>query len=148
MVGRASGGRRDRPGTGSRGRPAGAGRGLLRGAGSHAGAHGQHCVWGQRSQSDGDGDAGARARLVEQGYTTLAASGGDLLETISAYLEGFGSIEGAARALFVHPNTVRYRLRRVSEITGFVPTEPRGAFALRVALTCGRLDTVGGNLQL
>jgi DNA-binding PucR family transcriptional regulator len=95
-----------------------------------------------------DGDAGARARLVEQGYTTLAASGGDLLETISAYLEGFGSIEGAARALFVHPNTVRYRLRRVSEITGFVPTEPRGAFALRVALTCGRLDTVGGNLQL
>ena len=95
-----------------------------------------------------DGDAGARARLVEQGYTTLAASGGDLLETVSAYLEGFGSIEGAARALFVHPNTVRYRLRRVSEITGFVPTEPRGAFALRVALTCGRLDTVGGNLQL
>ncbi len=80
--------------------------------------------------------------------TRRCGSGGDLLETVSAYLEVLGSIEGTARALFVHPNTVRYRLRRVAEITGFVPTEARGAFALRVALTCGRLDEVGGNLQL
>ena len=49
-------------------------------------------------------------------------------------------MEGAARMLFVHPNTVRYRLRRVSEVTGFVATEARGAFALRIALTLGRLD--------
>jgi DNA-binding PucR family transcriptional regulator len=86
------------------------------------------------------GDAGARSRLVEQGYGALAAAGGDLLGTLTAYLEASGSIEGAARALFVHPNTVRYRLRRVSEVTGFVPTDARGAFALRIALTLGRLD--------
>ena len=87
-----------------------------------------------------DGDSGARARLVEQGYTSLADGAGDLLATLTSYLEASGSIEGAARALFVHPNTVRYRLRRVSEITGFVPTDARGAFALRIALTLGRLD--------
>ena len=60
--------------------------------------------------------------------------------TLTSYLDASGSIEGAARALFVHPNTVRYRLRRVSEVTGFVATEARGAFALRIALTLGRLD--------
>ena len=87
-----------------------------------------------------DGDGSARAHLVDQGYVSLTNAGGDLLATLTAYLEVSGSIEGAARALFVHPNTVRYRLRRVGEITGLVPTEPRGAFALRVALTLGRLD--------
>jgi peptidoglycan hydrolase-like protein with peptidoglycan-binding domain len=86
-----------------------------------------------------DGDEVARERLVAQGYDALAEAGGDLMGTVSAYLEAAGSIEGAARALFVHPNTVRYRLRRVGEVTGFVPTEPRGAFALRLALALGRL---------
>ena len=86
-----------------------------------------------------DGDAGARARLIEQGYASLADGTGDLLVTLTSYLDASGSIEGAARALFVHPNTVRYRLRRVSEVTGFVATEARGAFALRIALTLGRL---------
>ena len=89
-----------------------------------------------------DGDTGARTRLIEQGYLSLADGAGDLLATLTSYLDASGSIEGAARALFVHPNTVRYRLRRVSEVTGFVPTEARGAFALRIALTLGRLDAV------
>jgi DNA-binding PucR family transcriptional regulator len=96
-----------------------------------------------------DGDALARDRLVEQGYAALRDAGGDLLATLTTYLEVAGSIEGAARALFVHPNTVRYRLRRVSELTGLVPTEPRGAFALRVAITLGRLGADGvGTHQL
>ena len=37
------------------------------------------------------------------------------------------------------PNTVRYRLRRITEITGFAPSDPRQALALRVALVLGRL---------
>src|ERR1019366_5483172 len=86
------------------------------------------------------GDAGARARLIDQGYAVLADGAGDLLGTLTSYLDASGSVEGAARALFVHPNTVRYRLRRVAEVTGFVPTEARGAFALRISLTLGRLD--------
>jgi len=91
-----------------------------------------------------NGDAVARARLVDQGYETLADGAGDLLATLTAYLDASGSIEGAARALFVHANTVRYRLRRVAQLTGFAPTDPRGAFALRVALTLGRLDAAAG----
>jgi DNA-binding PucR family transcriptional regulator len=42
--------------------------------------------------------------------------------------------------LFVHPNTVRYRLRRVTDVTGLVPTNARSALTLRIALTLGRLE--------
>jgi DNA-binding PucR family transcriptional regulator len=39
----------------------------------------------------------------------------------------------------VHPNTVRYRLRRVTEVCGYAPADPRQALALRMALALGRL---------
>jgi PucR-like helix-turn-helix protein/diguanylate cyclase with GGDEF domain len=85
------------------------------------------------------GDQDARRALIDEVYAPLAASGSALLETLSAYLEQSGSLEAAARALFVHPNTVRYRLRRVADVTGYAATEARAAFTLRVALTLGRL---------
>ncbi len=87
-----------------------------------------------------DGDANARQALVDRIYRPLAEAGGGLLETAAAVLEQSASLEAAARALFVHANTVRYRLRRIAEVSGLVPTEPRDAFTLRVALTVGRLD--------
>ena len=86
------------------------------------------------------GDTAARRTLIEEGYRPLAEGPVHLLETVWAYLELGGSLEGAARALFVHPNTVRYRLRRVSDITRWDPTDPRGAFSLRIAIVAGRLD--------
>ncbi|WP_019877845.1 PucR family transcriptional regulator [Sporichthya polymorpha] len=85
------------------------------------------------------GDAAARRALVEDFYEPLAAAGSSILETVSTFLELAGSLEATARALFVHPNTVRYRLRRAAEITGAVPGTARGAYALRLALTLGRL---------
>ena len=97
------------------------------------------------------GDAEAQARLVEDLYAPVAASGTALLETLAAYLEQAPSLEAAARLLFVHPNTVRYRLRRVTDLTGYSPLEHRHAFTLRLALALGRLSaasgTVGGTGQ-
>lgn len=86
-----------------------------------------------------DGDGEARRLLLEEIYIPLTRAGGALLETVGMYLETAGSIEGAARALFVHPNTVRYRLRRVTDVCGCLPANPRDAFTLRVALVLGRL---------
>jgi hypothetical protein len=86
------------------------------------------------------GDAEARRILRQDVYGALARAGGELLETLDAFFAVGGVLEGAARGLFVHPNTVRYRLRRVGEVTGFTPLTPRDAFTLRVALTIGRLD--------
>jgi len=85
------------------------------------------------------GDELARTRLVQEVYRPLQQTGTALLETVSAYLEQTSSLEGTARALFVHPNTVRYRLRRVAEVTGYAPSDPRHALALRTALAVGRL---------
>ena len=86
------------------------------------------------------GDAAARADLLEIIYQPLLNSGGVLLETLTAFFASGGSLEATARTLFVHANTVRYRLRRVAEVCGETPTEARGGFTLQVALVLGRLD--------
>ena len=86
------------------------------------------------------GDAEARRILRQEVYGALLRSGNELLETLDAFFAAGGVLESAARALFVHPNTVRYRLKRISEITGLAPFSGRDAYALRVALTVGRLD--------
>jgi hypothetical protein len=85
-----------------------------------------------------DGDVEARRYLIEQVYQPTQQAGAPLLDTLTTYLEQGSSLEATARLLFVHPNTVRYRLRRVSELTGLVPTDGRGAFTLRIALVLGR----------
>jgi hypothetical protein len=86
-----------------------------------------------------DGDADAREELRTAVYQPLVGAGGALVDTLACFLDNGGGLEATARALFVHPNTVRYRLRRVAEICGQAPTEARGALTLRLALTVGRL---------
>jgi len=72
-------------------------------------------------------------------YEPLVRRGTALLDTVMTYLEQGNSLEATARLLFVHANTVRYRLRRVSELTGAVPGDGRGGFSLWVAVVFGRL---------
>jgi hypothetical protein len=84
------------------------------------------------------GDGHARRHLVEEIYLPLMRAKGTLIETLAAYFQHGASLEGAARSLFVHPNTVRYRLRQVAELTGYTPTMPRHAFTLEIALVLGR----------
>jgi hypothetical protein len=85
------------------------------------------------------GDEEARGELLEQVFRPLADAGPVLLETVTAYADSGCTLEAAARMLFVHPNTVRYRLRRVTEVCRHSPTDPRGLFTLQVAMVLGRL---------
>jgi hypothetical protein len=91
-----------------------------------------------------DGDPVARDQLVRDVYQLLLTGGPSLLDTVTAYLEQGSSLEATARMLFVHPNTVRYRLRRIAELTGYAPAEGRGAFALWVSIVLGRLVAGSG----
>lgn len=88
------------------------------------------------------GDERARRRLVEEVYSPLVAAGGDLLVTAGAYLEGGGSVEGTGRALFLHPNTVRYRLKKLHDTIGYDLTDPRQGLVVRVSLLLGRTLTL------
>ncbi|MDO5503608.1 MAG: helix-turn-helix domain-containing protein, partial [Actinomycetia bacterium] len=54
-------------------------------------------------------------------------------------LDAGGNLEAASRALFVHPNTVRYRLGRIIEKTGYDLADPHDAFTVRIALALSRL---------
>lgn len=85
------------------------------------------------------GDAAAVTALNEYLVQPLAAAGPALTDTLDAYLDCGGAVETCARQLFVHPNTVRYRLKRIAEITRRDPTNPRDAYVLRIAATVGRL---------
>jgi DNA-binding PucR family transcriptional regulator len=87
------------------------------------------------------GDGPARALLVDRIWHPLRTErGGTLLETASAYLESGGGLEGTARVLFVHPNTVRYRLGKIADLTGYQLTDPHDAHTVRIALALGRLS--------
>lgn len=84
------------------------------------------------------GDGHARRHLVDEVYLPLLHARGTLIETIAAYFGSGSSIEATARALFVHPNTVRYRLRQAADLTALSPTDARDAFTLEIALVLGR----------
>lgn len=84
------------------------------------------------------GDGHARRHLVDEIYLPLVQARGALTETVTAWLRTGASIEGTARVLFCHPNTVRYRLKQVAEATGLTPGDPRDAFTLEIALVLGR----------
>ena len=86
------------------------------------------------------GDMLAKNTLINRIYRPLAANSAELLETLSTYLETGRSLESTARELFVHANTVRYRLKRISEVIGWDATGPREAFILQVAMVLGAMS--------
>lgn len=56
-----------------------------------------------------------------------------LVATLRAFLEGEGSVSSTAHDLHLHPNSLRHRLRRIGELTGWAPR----VFTERVALAVG-----------
>ncbi|WP_370619003.1 PucR family transcriptional regulator [Mumia sp. Pv 4-285] len=87
------------------------------------------------------GDGHARRTLVDTVHTRISSSDPTLRATLTTFFELGASVEATARMLFVHPNTVRYRLRKIREATGLDALQARGAYTLRVGLTLGELLT-------
>src|SRR3989442_12616405 len=59
---------------------------------------------------------------------------GDLIRTLESYLQSHGSLNAVARALFLHRNTVRQRLRRIAQITGADLDNADSRLALHLAV--------------
>jgi hypothetical protein len=85
------------------------------------------------------GDPLARSTLVNRIFKPLQNHSTELLTTLWCYLDNGRSLEATARELFVHPNTVRYRLKRISEVIGWDATGAREALILQAALIVGSI---------
>lgn len=59
--------------------------------------------------------------------------GAVLVRTLSHYLEHGGSYEQTSKALIVHRNTLKYRLRRIRHISGLDLSDPDTCFNLQLA---------------
>jgi sugar diacid utilization regulator len=87
-------------------------------------------------------DRSTRQSIAMQAAVLSEKGNGALLETLRAYLDSDLDAKRTADSLFVHPNTVRYRLRRVSELTGLDTQSFSGMVEL---LTIARLAEAPAN---
>jgi len=63
-----------------------------------------------------------------------ARHGSQLVETLRAWLENFGDVIAASAAMCMHPNTFRYRLRRLAEVSELDLTDADARFAAMLQL--------------
>lgn len=87
---------------------------------------------------DGELHLGRLGALVE--YDNKHDIG--FVDTLLAYLDAFGNVAEAAAAVHVHPNTFRYRLRRLCEISGLDLDDPDARLAATLQLRLHRLTRV------
>ena len=73
-------------------------------------------------------------QLVVPLFTEDGRTGSSFVETLRTFIASEGAVETTARALHIHPNTLRHRLRRVRVLTGRDPLRFLDRMALYVAL--------------
>ncbi|MFY8050780.1 MAG: helix-turn-helix domain-containing protein [Aquiluna sp.] len=86
------------------------------------------------------GDQLAKEALLKRYYLPVVTASAELLQTLRAYLDHGGSLEGTAKSLYVHANTVRYRLKRIQEVIGEDVTVPRVAYVVQTAIGVGLIS--------
>jgi DNA-binding PucR family transcriptional regulator len=77
---------------------------------------------------------GADQRLVDPRVRELYAHDPVLVQTLRAYLDSFGDVADAAAQLHVHPNTVRYRARRIETLLSTSLADPDVRLLLSLGL--------------
>ncbi len=86
------------------------------------------------------GEVAARDELIARCYVPLRDAQTGLLETVEVMINNQGVLEKAARAIPVHVNTLRYRLDRILELTGFDLRDSRGALAIYIGVSLGKIN--------
>ncbi len=71
---------------------------------------------------------------------------GDLVKTLEVFFEHNGNLSQAAEALYIHRNTLIYRMERIEEITGLDLNDTETRLAVQLALRVHRMR-VGKNVQ-
>ncbi|WDZ82449.1 PucR family transcriptional regulator [Micromonospora cathayae] len=84
--------------------------------------------------TDPEGLTDLRARALEPLSALPAASAARLADTLRSWLLHHGRRDDVAADLFVHPQTVRYRMGRLRELYGDRLTDPASVLELTLAL--------------
>ena len=72
--------------------------------------------------------------------------GGEYIHTLEVYFEHNGNLSQTAEALFIHRNTLIYRMDRIAAITGLDMNRPETRLAVQLALHIHRmLGTIQGS---
>jgi DNA-binding PucR family transcriptional regulator len=82
--------------------------------------------------------------LVDPRVQWLRRNESVLAGTLQAYLDSLGDIAGAAKYLHVHPNTVRYRVRRIEKLLGTSLGDPDDRLVLALGLRATEIYPVTG----
>lgn len=84
-----------------------------------------------------DADPARLRAMVDRWIGSLisydAIHGSELVRTLCEFLRNNGAVESTARALFVHSSTLKYRLRRIHELSGRDLRNPDERFNLELA---------------
>lgn len=73
-------------------------------------------------------------RLIDPRVHRLREQDPMLAETLQGYLDGFGDVSAVAQRLHVHPNTVRYRVRRIEKLLSASLADPDVRLLLSLSL--------------
>ncbi|WP_069165214.1 PucR family transcriptional regulator [Nocardia altamirensis] len=68
-----------------------------------------------------------------------------LMHTLDVFIDNQFNLNTVASLLYIHRNTVTYRLGRIAELTGFDPQQPAGIATLLAARTAQRLESRPGD---
>src|ERR1700754_58511 len=79
-------------------------------------------------------EGAGQPRLVDPRVRQLREHDPMLADTLQAYLDGFGDIAAVAQRLHVHPNTVRYRVRRIEKLLSTSMDDPDDRLVLAIGL--------------
>ncbi|MFD6701075.1 MULTISPECIES: PucR family transcriptional regulator [unclassified Microbacterium] len=85
---------------------------------------------GDLARARGDQPTGPVRLLIDHDRE----KGTQLIETLRAWLDAFGDVSIAAARIYTHPNTFRYRLRRLAEISGLDLADPESRFSAMMQL--------------
>lgn len=91
-----------------------------------------------------DADAARLAKLlIGELEREDADRGSGLIETLTAYYASGARVDKTAEMLFLHRNSVRYRLDRIRLLTGVDIDRPEVVAAMMVALGCHSASPMG-----
>lgn len=78
------------------------------------------------------------AGLLDPLITYDQEHGSDYIRTLSAYLDCFGDVRATADRLHIHPNSLRYRIRRIADLAGLDLADADLRLVVQIGLAAGR----------